>query len=42
MESEKENKGGHQELPEGIKELVEIPGEKPTIQKFVVSIVVKA
>ena len=28
MESEKENKGAHQELPEGIKELVEIPGEK--------------
>jgi DNA-binding protein H-NS len=28
LESEKENKGAHQELPEGIKELVEIPGEK--------------
>jgi hypothetical protein len=28
LESEKENKGAHHELPEGIKELVEIPGEK--------------
>ena len=28
MESEKENKGTHQDLPEGIKELVEIPSEK--------------
>ena len=28
MESEKENKGAHHELPAGIKELVEIPGEK--------------
>ncbi len=28
MESEKENKGAHHDLPEGIKELVEIPGEK--------------
>jgi hypothetical protein len=28
LESEKENKGAHHELPDGIKELVEIPGEK--------------